>query len=151
MKHFYAIDTLEGNGWADVDGKLDPVPFPPDRYVVQAIPDEDKEMASKTTAFELKHFIRGQDENGHYIIDVSSDEAVSKIKRLAMKVEIKERDKLLQESDWSEFPSVPMTDERREEWRVYRQALRDLPDQEYEMFDDFRPRRLEFPEKPDRS
>jgi hypothetical protein len=57
MKHFYAIDTLEGNGWADVDGKLDPVPFPPDRYVVQAIPEEDKEMASKTTAFELKHFI----------------------------------------------------------------------------------------------
>ena len=104
---------------------------------------------SKTTAFELKHFIRGQDENGHYIIDVSSDEAVSKIKRLAMKVEIDERDKLLQETDWTEFPSVPMTDERREEWRVYRQALRDLPNQEYEMFDDFRPRRLEFPEKPE--
>ena len=41
-----------------------------------------------------------------------------------------------------------MTDERREEWRVYRQALRDLPNQEYEMFDDFRPRRPEFPQKP---
>ena len=102
----------------------------------------------QTTAFTLKHFIRGQDENGLYIIDVSSDEAVSKIKRLAMKVEIDERDKLLQETDWTEFPSVPMTDERREKWRAYRQALRDLPNQEYEMFDDFRPRRLEFPEKP---
>jgi hypothetical protein len=66
-----------------------------------------------------------------------------------MKVEIKERNKLLQESDWTEFPHVPMTDERREEWRAYRQALRDLPNQEYEMFDDFRPRRLEFPQKPD--
>lgn len=149
MKHFYVIDTVEGNGWADVDGQLDPVPFPPDRYVVQPIPEEDKEMASKPQAFTLKHFIRGQNENGQYIIDFSSDEAVSKIKRLAMETEIKERDKLLQESDWIEFSHVPMTDERREEWRTYRQALRDLPNQEYEMHDDFRPRRLEFPRKPE--
>lgn len=149
MKHFYVIDTVEGNGWVDVDGQLDPVPFPPDRYVVQPIPEEDKEMASKPQAFTLKHFIRGQNENGQYIIDFSSDEAVSKIKRLAMETEIKERDKLLQESDWIEFSHVPMTDERREEWRTYRQALRDLPNQEYEMHDDFRPRRLEFPRKPE--
>ena len=149
MKHFYVIDTLDGNGWADVDGELDANAFPPERYVVQAIPEEDKEMASKTMAFTLKHFIRGRDENGHYIIDFSSNEAVSKIKRLAMETEIKERDKLLQESDWIEFPHVPMSDERREEWRVYTQALRDLPNQEYEMYDDFRPRRLEFPQKPE--
>ncbi len=30
--------------------------------------------------------------------------------------------------DWTQMPDVVMTDERREEWRVYRQALRDLPD-----------------------
>ena len=51
--------------------------------------------------------------------------------------------------DWSEFPHVPMTDERRENWRVYRQALRDFPNQEFELDDDFRPRRVTFPEKPE--
>ena len=45
----------------------------------------------------------GDDENGQYIIDVLGNEAVSKITRLAMKVEVDERDKLLQETDWSEL------------------------------------------------
>ena len=45
----------------------------------------------------------GDDGNGHYIIDVLGNEAVSKITRLAMKVEVDERDKLLQETDWSEL------------------------------------------------
>ena len=149
MKHFYAIDTVEGNGWADLDGQLDPTPFPPERFIVQPIPEEDKEMASKVIAFTLDNFINGKDENGKYIIDVTSEEAVAKLKRLAMKDTIEERDKLLHESDWIEFPHVPMTDERRESWRVYRQVLRDFPNQEFELDDDFRPRRVTFPEKPE--
>ena len=37
------------------------------------------------------------------------------------------RDKLLTESDFSQMADVPMTDEKRAEWRIYRQQLRDLP------------------------
>lgn len=39
------------------------------------------------------------------------------------------RDKKLRRSDWTQFPDAQaaMTPERVEEWRVYRQALRDLP------------------------
>jgi hypothetical protein len=66
MKHFYAIDTVEGNGWTDLDGQLDPTPFPPERFVVQPIPEEDKEMASKMIPFTLDNFIKGKDENGKY-------------------------------------------------------------------------------------
>ena len=105
---------VEGNGWADLDGQLDPTPFPPERFVVQLIPEEDKEMASKMIAFTIDNFINGKDENGKYIIDVTSEEAVAKLKRLTMKDTIEKLDELLQESDWIEFPHVPMTDERRE-------------------------------------
>lgn len=37
------------------------------------------------------------------------------------------RNKLLAESDFSQMTDVPMTDEKRAEWRTYRQQLRDLP------------------------
>lgn len=35
----------------------------------------------------------------------------------------------LEASDWTQLPDVPMSDTLREEWRVYRQALRDVPNQ----------------------
>jgi hypothetical protein len=38
------------------------------------------------------------------------------------------RNKLLSECDWTQVPDAPLTEEKRAEWRTYRQALRDLPD-----------------------
>ena len=37
------------------------------------------------------------------------------------------RNNLLKESDWTQFPDSPLSTEKRTEWSVYRQALRDLP------------------------
>jgi hypothetical protein len=37
------------------------------------------------------------------------------------------RNKLLEESDVKVLPDSPMTDSKRNEWKIYRQALRDLP------------------------
>ena len=37
------------------------------------------------------------------------------------------RDKLLAESDVKVLPDSPMTETKRNEWKTYRQALRDLP------------------------
>ena len=99
--------------------------------------------------FTLDNFIKDIDENGKCIIDVTSEEAITKLKRLAMKDTVEERDKLLKETDWVEFSHVPMSDERRELWRIYRQALRDFPNQEFVLDDDFRPRRVTFPDKPE--
>jgi len=39
----------------------------------------------------------------------------------------KKRDQLLLESDVKVLPDSPMTDSKRDEWKTYRQALRDLP------------------------
>ena len=38
-----------------------------------------------------------------------------------------ERDRLLVESDWTQSPDSPLTDEKKKEWATYRQSLRDLP------------------------
>lgn len=40
------------------------------------------------------------------------------------------RNMLLAVSDWTQIPDAQLTDEKKEEWRVYRQVLRDLPNSE---------------------
>ena len=37
-----------------------------------------------------------------------------------------ERDSLLVESDWTQSPDSPLTDEKKKEWATYRQSLRDM-------------------------
>ncbi|AMK16701.1 tail fiber assembly protein [Sphingobium sp. MI1205] len=39
-----------------------------------------------------------------------------------------ERDQLLRDSDFTQLPDTPIDPALREEWRLYRQALRDLPE-----------------------
>ena len=38
------------------------------------------------------------------------------------------RDELLQQSDFTQLPDVQLSDDKKKEWQVYRQALRDLPE-----------------------
>jgi len=39
----------------------------------------------------------------------------------------KHRNRLLTECDWTILPSSPLSAEKQDEWKIYRQALRDLP------------------------
>ena len=39
------------------------------------------------------------------------------------------RNSLLSDSDWTQIPDSPLTDAKREEWKSWRQYLRDLPTQ----------------------
>ena len=39
-----------------------------------------------------------------------------------------ERNSLLTESDWTQYNDSPLSDEVKAEWAVYRESLRDLPD-----------------------
>lgn len=47
-----------------------------------------------------------------------------------------DRSRLLKESDWRVMPDSPLSAEKQEEWKVYRQKLRDLPSQFYTKIDD---------------
>ncbi len=37
------------------------------------------------------------------------------------------RDILLRESDWTQFTDSPLSESKKNEWKIYRQTLRDLP------------------------
>jgi O-glycosyl hydrolase len=39
-----------------------------------------------------------------------------------------QRANLLRNSDWTQMPDSPLSESKRAEWAVYRQALRDMPD-----------------------
>lgn len=41
-----------------------------------------------------------------------------------------QRNTLLSETDWTQLNDAPLTDEEKEKYRTYRQALRDIPQQE---------------------
>lgn len=44
--------------------------------------------------------------------------------------EIVLRDSLLEESDWTQMPDSPLSEERKGAWAEYRQELRDITKQE---------------------
>lgn len=39
----------------------------------------------------------------------------------------RQRNQLLTQSDWTQLADVPLTQEQKNAWAVYRQALRDVP------------------------
>lgn len=42
----------------------------------------------------------------------------------------KQRDALLNDTDWTQMPDSALSQEKQERYRIYRQALRDVPEQE---------------------
>lgn len=54
-----------------------------------------------------------------------------------------ERNKLLAESDWTQLIDSPFSNDSNGVWQAYRQALRDVPNQEGFPFD------IEWPQKPE--
>ena len=39
-----------------------------------------------------------------------------------------QRNELLKESDWTQFPNTKLSDDKKADWETYRQALREIPD-----------------------
>jgi len=48
---------------------------------------------------------------------------------LAIANVLPKRQKLLYSSDWTQIPNGPLTQQQQEAWAVYRQQLRDIPEQ----------------------
>lgn len=58
--------------------------------------------------------------------DVATEDAARAAE--AMRQLRAERDRRLATSDWTQMSDAPLTDAQRDAWRVYRQALRDVPE-----------------------
>lgn len=64
------------------------------------------------------------------------------IKQAAFEPVRAKRDYLIKETDWTQMPDAPLSNEKKAEFTAYRQALRDVP-QNYSNPDD-----VVWPEKP---
>ena len=58
----------------------------------------------------------------------------------------KRREGLLSESDWTVMPDSPLTTAKKNQWKTYRQALRDLPANNLDLAD---PREVVLPAAPE--
>lgn len=62
------------------------------------------------------------------VITLQPDPAKVSAKAERVWVELRtERDRRLVASDWTQFNDSPLSQDKKSEWAVYRQALRDLP------------------------
>ena len=79
---------------------------------------------------------------------ITTWELIEKSQEELLQVIRKKRDSLLKASDWSQQPDVPLSEEKRNEWRIYRQQLRDLTNGDLlELLDD--PFYNNWPQKPE--
>ena len=64
-----------------------------------------------------------------FYVEKTKKEAEYLVQQEAMKIPnaFSKRNSLLTQSDWTQLPDVPLSLEKKQEWGVYRQALRDLP------------------------
>lgn len=90
----------------------------PDTHVLVDLPEE------FNGAPETAKFTREQ--NGTYTFTLNN-EAVKARNRHLLADMITERNKQLSASDWTQLPDSPITDEQKQMWQTYRQALRDFP------------------------
>jgi len=62
------------------------------------------------------------------------------------------RNEMLSDSDWSVMPDSPLSDSKKDEWKTYRQALRDITKTSSPKIDfdtlQVDPSSVIFPEKP---
>ena len=89
-----------------------------DNLVHMIVPDE----------FKNQHFIKiSLDNSNNYIFQIDQDSIDQSIKDQWAGLR-EQRNKKLADCDWSvTVTDRPITDEKKTEWIVYRQALRDLP------------------------
>jgi len=60
------------------------------------------------------------------IVTLTPEELQSKILESHKNLIRQERDRRLAECDWTQAADVPLSEEKKEEWRIYRQQLRDF-------------------------
>ena len=64
-------------------------------------------------------------------IDEVPEATIEELEAFKLEMDIRDvrgkRGRLLAESDWTQFTDSPLTNSKKDEWKTYRQALRDLP------------------------
>lgn len=81
---------------------------------------------------ELDSFIKGMQPSGAKKIAIENSHAIEKLvtppppKKQTIEDLRAKRNKLLSDTDWTQLPGSPLTDDEKADWADYRQQLRDL-------------------------
>lgn len=96
-------------------------------------------------------YLEGSVPNNMYKVNVSVEPHVLELlppKTIYVPGYIRDRRwKMLKDSDWAVGDDSPLSEAKKAEWRTYRQALRDLPDQ---YLDETDPNNVVWPTRPSR-
>lgn len=109
-----------------VDGIVtgSPQSFSPDAV----LSDEWKEYQPLADDFDGLRYVpvdRYDEENELVVQELEDNPDYQTILQVEIRVK---RNGLLEESDWTQYTDSPLTEEVKEEWKVYRQELRDWPE-----------------------
>lgn len=64
----------------------------------------------------------------YVLIGLTREQADQQVMQQDLSFIRRKRDKLLAESDWTEMPNSPLSEDTKLAWAAYRQALRDMPE-----------------------
>lgn len=117
-------------------------------HVIVMIPEADIELAHKMIeSHKVSPFIK-IDDSGNYYLDIHTEEAKEACKRNNIEDIIKERNKRISETDWTQLADVYMDDITRSKWNNYRRQLRDVPNTGITYDENFTPVNVNWPEPP---
>lgn len=89
--------------------------------------DTDFDIQARKGEFILEAFCK--DTENYKVVDghVVYSEKVSTVEEIQRDIR-RVRDIRLANSDWTQMPDAPLSEESKQQWSTYRQQLRDLPD-----------------------
>ena len=114
--------SFPNRGWNDED-------LLPHGYAVLWMPNEhpfpgryEKLVETTPNNIDGKWYIQFE------VVAMTEDEIKTKNSMRSAEI-LYEREQLLKNSDWTQLPDVDLIEEEVQQWRTYRQALRDITDQ----------------------
>lgn len=86
------------------------------------------ECNTVTQLIEMKMTFTGDAVECHHEAVNKTEDEVEQTRQLLLSMIRQDRDSKLLRSDWTQLPTAPLTTEQKNQWEIYRQALRDFPD-----------------------
>lgn len=99
-----------------------------DVYPVQSAPGPNADH-TKTVTKGMPELVDGKWTQTWIVADATAEEIAIRIEEMAQSIRT-QRNQMLSDSDWTQVDDTPLTNTAKQEWAIYRQALRDITKQD---------------------
>ena len=97
-------------------------------YPVQSVPRPNLDYTKNVMEGALKK-VKGKWTQSWIVADATAEEIAIRIEEMAQSIRT-QRNQMLSDSDWTQVDDTPLTNTAKQEWAIYRQALRDITKQD---------------------